>query len=221
MPIVLALSSGSILTSGIVILFIMLNQNIELKTRLLRVLESIAVTLLAFIIFGRMRVITHGLSDIQGTRRFFVNIPFISKIYSYINMVGCSLVTMTPDFSGDMIWWDGLLYRVNFLGVLLIIAILIVMAKRYKRFEVKGAFSWFVFSILLILLAGWSIDESPLFSIYFAWAFVIIFTEFLQIIDEKEKSNGKIYPVTLIGLLLLNCTTILPVIIGASTLVIQ
>lgn len=220
-PIILGLSCGSILTSSIVMFFIFLNRNNDIKKKLFQFINSIFATIFIFLIFGRLGVMTNGLVDMQGSRKFFVSIPLISKVMSYINMIGCTLVTMTPDIASDKIWWDGLYYRVNYLGLLIMLIMLVLVIKKRKDFVVLSSCAWFCVSVLLIFVAGYSINESPLFSYYFSWATTILFVEFLKYIDDKQKNNGVIYYVTCISMALLNASTIIPVLIGASKIAIQ
>lgn len=112
------------------------------------------------------------------------------SFYSLMNMIhGCffslSSVEGTNWCNEPCYTWNGVITGCSVVSVILIVVMLIgFFADRKDNFS-KICIIWVVFSVVLFMGAKWSAVESPLFSIYFSWAFIPLFYKGLHFFCRK------------------------------------
>lgn len=108
--------------------------------------------------------------------------------------------------------WTNLLSGISVLNVLLIAIIVagLVICRTDSFLKICGA--WVVFAVILFMGFQWSVHESPLFSLYFSWAFIPLFQKGLQFVTEKLAWNEKIvYGIVLSSMIAVNILNIIDI----------
>ncbi|WP_454995665.1 hypothetical protein [Bulleidia extructa] len=172
--IAVALATGSILTSCVIAIGCLLDNRKKFLARIVELGKTILFSLSFFVTFGKVHSLLHGYSEINSMRGYLGIISLKEKIYSYLNMIGSSFISISPDIQAKRIWWAGLTTALNYLAFIIIILVVLGWIRSRNKLEVRISAGWMLFSVILIVIAGWSITESPLFAIYFSWALMIL-----------------------------------------------
>jgi len=188
--IAVALATGSILTSCVIAISCLLDHRINLLERIRELSKTILFSLAFCVSFGKVRTLLHGFEEAYTLRTALGALPFKQKLYSYLNMIGSSIISISPDIKAGNVWWIGLTTSLNYLALILVALMVLGYIQSKSKLEVRISAVWMMFSLILIMIAGWSITESPLFAIYFSWAAVILVQNglilFYKIIPEKS-----------------------------------
>lgn len=209
----IAVCSGSILTSCVIAFGILLNKGLTIKNRVRDLCLSVVYTMLFFAAFGRVGTLVHALPEMYAMRGFLGTLSWKERIYSYLNMIGSSLISITSDITPDRIWWVGLTTSINGLSIILIVISLWIIVINRRETIIQIASIWLLLSVILVLIAGWSISESPLFAVYFSWALIVIIIKGMQKIAKITKlEEKKLFVPTTVIMFGLNMGTTLPVV---------
>lgn len=92
---------------------------------------------------------------------------------------------------GTPSWWPDPVTAVDFVGVA-IVALLVVsrIVNRDKR-STRLAFGWFLFSLVLLVGAGWGARENCLilYSLYFGWAILMLLFQLVEWVADRFHSR--------------------------------
>lgn len=183
------LETGTMLTSGVVCVGYFLNRKECVKKRIQKFAYYFLHLILFFVACGKMNAILYGYRDALMMRGFCGGLQWKERLCSYLNMIGSCMISIAPDFLEGGIRWVGLTTTWNIFAVILIVLSIYVMIEYHMEYEVRISFAWLIFSFILIYMVGWSIVESPLFSIYFSWAMVLLIEKSFNVLNKfvKEK----------------------------------
>ena len=75
-----------------------------------------------------------------------------------------------------------------FIGIVILIICLISFALNRKEKFVRLSFLWMLFSVVVLLIFGWGSTENglTLYSLYFAWSYLVLYFVFLKKILKKD-----------------------------------
>jgi hypothetical protein len=210
-----ACATGSILTSCVIAAVILLDSRQRFIDRLAGFFKSAAITVLFFMAFGRFGTIMNGVPQAQRMKLFLGALTKGEKCRSYLNMIGSSFVSITPEYQGDRIWWTGLTTTVNIPAVIVLLICAYIMIRDWRRSDIRASLLWIVFSFVLVYITGWSITESPLFAVYFSWAFMLPVGRGLERLAGRMKDRQIICYACIAAMAALNAGTTLPVVFAA------
>ena len=171
-----------------------------IKQKIKNIMKLAVVGLGVIICLGRVHMLfpnnlMQELELIQ-TKYASKEVTKVEALTSYTNMVEGSLLTVSSKVNKKYIW-TGILDEISYIGVAMFIIMLIGIIKDRKDKFTQICSIWLVFSILLLTVLNWSVHESPLFSIYFSWAFIPLFVKGLDYLINKFniKEKNVYYPI--------------------------
>lgn len=106
--------------------------------------------------------------------------------------------------------WSDILTSPSVFGVIVfaVMALGVVAAPRDRFVRICAV--WAAVSAVLFCGVQWGVDESPLFGLYFAWAFLPLFQKGFQFILEKLRWNERIaYGCLLASMFVVNLSTLI------------
>lgn len=132
---------------------------------------------------------------------------------SFINLVqGAFIGLSSAVIDNSKYLWTNILDDISGLGVVILIVIIIGIIKNKNDCFVKFCTAWSVFAVILFFCVQWSVHESPLFSIYFSWAFIPLFQKGLQsIIDKMKWKEMYFYTIIIISMFVVNVLTMIDI----------
>ena len=118
-------------------------------------------------------------------------------------MIHGSFLTLDTKIN-DKYNWVKIMDKVSVIGIIVFVIMMIGALKNRKDKFTQSCVVWTIVSIMLIIVAHWSVHESPLFSLYFLWAFIPLFQKGLDVLIDKFKWNDKYvyYPIIFIMLVI-------------------
>ena len=129
---------------------------------------------------------------------------------SFCKMVQGSFWGLSSEITADARYlWTNLLEGISIFSVLIVIIIVIGFVVSKKDCFMRFCAVWTMFAVVLFLVVQWSVHESPLFCIYFSWAFIPLFQKGLQYMIDKMEWNAKVvYGVLLASMVVVNVLNI-------------
>lgn len=207
-------SFGSMTTSIFIIVVNMFNKE-SLKEKIKKAIKLSLAIFASLCVFGRVNVITNGYNDLKETSSHFANEHYTirQKTYSITKLVKSSFVFLSSEKTGEKYLWKDIIKTPSVLGVLIVLISLIGIISNYKMDYSKYLIVWSVFLAILFMILNWSIHESPLFNIYFAWAIIPATILGIEKIFEYFKLNKKVAYYSIISIIsIINITSIVQII---------
>lgn len=139
------------------------------------------------------------------------NLPIEGCAASFINMVHGAFLSLSSK-SGEEYLWADITHSVSLVGCVIFATVIIGLISNYKDKFIKLCAIWMSAGIVLFGIFQWGVKESPLFSIYFAWAAIPLFQKGIQIIIEKMRwKETVVYPSIIATMLTINVLTIIDI----------
>lgn len=108
--------------------------------------------------------------------------------------------------------WADVLGSPSVLGAVVFAVMLLGLLSSPRDRFTRVCAVWTVVPVILFCAVKWSVDESPLFGLYFAWAFLHLFRRGFQVILEKLRLNEKIaYGCLIVSMLAVNLSTLIDI----------
>jgi len=188
--VLLALSSGILLTNAIIVPFI------TYKRKIIAWIQStirVAVTfILLCLLSGKLSILFDAFYSIRSLLRFsdIGNINSVHyKIYQFTSFIENCFIAPNTVISGNNTFQLTIPMGISLVGVaLLCISIVSVILNREMLFaRICGL--WVLFSIVLLYVIGWGSPENGmvLYSLYFNWAYFALVFLFIEKLFEKLK----------------------------------
>ena len=212
------LATGTMPTSAFIFVAELLNKE-SLVKKVQRIAKVFLKGILFIICFGRIHMLNIGktLAELSEMTSSFggTELELAEKINGFNNMVQGSFIALSSShksglFTAPVVYfWDNILTESSIVSVVMIGLMILGLVIGWKEKFAKVCGVWSLFSAVLIIGMQWSVQESPLFSIYFSWAFIPLFQRGIQFLIEKFKWKEKtVYYLILIIMLLINVTTL-------------
>lgn len=163
---VLIASSGIMITSAFC--GFAYGEEKKLKNRFKEYIVIFSTFLLVLIGTGRISYLLNFMYLKEQNYLMFFKGTRFEKICSYSNMIVSCFVPIPYEATEKNLSWSTYNTRFNYLSIIILALIIIAFVKHYKRIEVKIFMLWIILSFLQFLLGS----NSPLFNLYYAWAFV-------------------------------------------------
>mgnify|MGYP006943367000 CR=1 FL=1 len=166
---------------------LLIKENIFQK--LLRIGRTFAVGVMFLVCTGRIHLLVPRilLDEVSSmAQRFGLKSLSIREcLNSFTNLVhGAFLGISSENSAGKYIWTD-VLGKISLLGVIIFVFMVLGVIVSRKEHFTRLCAVWTVSAFVLFVGFQWSVHASPLFSIYFAWAFIPLFQKGLQFVIEK------------------------------------
>jgi hypothetical protein len=180
-------ATGSMVTSGILLGINFLSRDIKF---IFKQTFKLLVSFLAVIsISGQLPIVINSFVSIPYLMRFAGgSIPFIDRVYQYLSFIVSSYTFPTS----EIVITELVVYRyhltpinqLNIYGILIIMFYCVSFYLNRSNTLIKIAFSWFIYSFLLLCVIGWGTTENGLvlYQLYFSWAFIILFYKGLSVL---------------------------------------
>ena len=203
----LVLATGAMPTSIIIYLKELFTKE-SIKDKLFNIFKLAIIGLTIVICLGRTHLLVPNnmIEEITiKTDRFTTtDITIKNSLISYTNMVHGTYLPLSSVVNTKYNW-TGIMEKISYIGILVFIIMIIGFIINRKDKFTQMCTLWTIVSFLLIVVVNWSVHESPLFSIYFSWAFIPLFQKGLDYIIKKFKLNEKhVYYPIIITMLVLN-----------------
>lgn len=211
-------ATGTLLTSGII--FPVISNVKKIEDKIKNILKCFFMTIYIFLCSGQFTQFIYMTLRLEWLDTFVGNVSFTEKFAKFTNFVRTIFVSY-----GGIIENNGGFYRyaladtstISILGcIILVIALISVIINRKNKIA-NVSFLWVLFSFCVLCLKGWGIKENGLilYSLYFAWAYLILFYLFIKKIIKNEKIFKYIMVPTIIIMSLLGIKEFLNIILFA------
>ena len=217
----LAMSTGCITTSAW--FFPLVSKDKKIKSWLLNALKCLffffVVTILSgqfYFIFNFFNGFFNNVSGFGGG-----NVEFLDRLKMFLGFVK-SIFLVLPgkivDFENSIFWYEEYLlepiYHFSKFAILILFICFISFILNWKNKFVKVSFSFIIFSVILILIAGYGTAENGtnLYSFYFGWAFISLIYMFIDRVISNEKFKNILIIILCIIMLILNITEFVNII---------
>ena len=206
---------GTMLTSGII--FPVITKFKNLKQWLKNVLKCFFTLISILIISGQFPQLFTGLGKLNYlTNSFAGKITFSDKIIQFTHFVKGIFISEQGDFkilnghpSYQLIEFDS----VSIIGIIIVVLIVISFILNRKNKIARISFLWVLFSVCILLLFGWGAQENGfiLYSLYFAWAYLILYFLLLKRVIKNRKIFVVILLISIMIMLVCNINEIINV----------
>ena len=185
------LSSGASLTSCVIAFCYLFSEKKKLVAKLQEMLLLIVRAICIYIVLGRIFVVTSFIDLLAYKDQFLEKISIVQKLFSYTHMVSSGFLAPKLVYSDDVLVFDGITDSINFFGTIVFILSVSLLLSGFKKIENKISLFWIVFSFVFVVFVGWGASESPLFSYYFSWPFLVAAVQGLTSLMTKLKVSEK------------------------------
>ncbi len=179
----------------------------KVKDKIKNILKIILISILVFIVLGRINVFTNGINEIKLMQNSFAtnNLSIIEKMYCTINMISSSIIGLPSKIISGQYMWENINTHISLITILIFLSIIIGVIRNRKELFVKISSLWVLFAFVLFIVFNWSPNVAPLFSICFSWAIIPLFTKGIEYLIYKLNINKKlIYGIIITFIMLTN-----------------
>ena len=206
---------GTLLTSGI--LFPLISNIKNIKNYLINVLKCFILFISVLIIGGQFpqlinapNTFTHLIGD------FTTKVTLIEKIFQFTHFVkeifiaSPGIIKFTTFPSYQLINFNS----VSIIGIAFILICIISFVLNRDKYIARICFSWVIFSILILLIIGWGTSENGLvlYSLYFAFAYLILYFLFIKRAFKNKMLYKSIIVLSSIIMFIFNIKEIISII---------
>jgi len=188
----LILSSGASLTSCIIAVSYLFSKGKSLFEKLKDLLFLVGKAICFYVVLGRIFVFTNTIDLLAANEVFFEKTSMLQKICSYTHMVSSSFVFPKTVYRESAFVFDGIKDSINIFGLIVFVLAIVSLVIGIKKTENKLSLLWIAFSSVFVVVLGWAVSESPLFSFYFSWPFLTVTSQELpSLLRKAHISDGK------------------------------
>lgn len=188
---VVILSSGASLTSCVIAFCYLFAKKKKLIAKLEEMLLLIVRAICFYIVLGRIFVITNFIELLSFKDSSFERTTIAEKLCSYTHMVSSGFFYPKYAFREDVFVFDGIKDSINLFGAIAFILSVSILIFGFKKLENKISLFWIASSFIFIVVLGWDVSESPLFSYYFSWPFLVATVQGLTSLMTKYNVSDK------------------------------
>ncbi len=180
------LATGTMTTSGFLYVYELFRKG-SVISKIKRIVKIFIQGIALLICSGRIHLINPVTlyAEIQSMTNIFVEKYSIKNcFFSLTKLVHGVFLGLTSEAKGDYMWED-ILDKPSIVGIVFLAFIILGILVNFREQFVKLCAIWGCVAIILFCVIQWGVYESPLFSIYFAWAFIPMAQKGFQFIIEK------------------------------------
>lgn len=199
-------ATGTLLTSGIFLPFLLEKQDLNIKNILAKSLNIFFWFNIISILSGQFYVIITAFNQIITLRRFMgEKLLFLDKVKQFFNFITSCFIAPKTIFKISE--YEASLQleqtkELNFLGVIIILIIFLGVIKNYQNKFYLICISWIIFSFILLGVLGWGSIENGmvLYGMYFSWAYI---SSIFKSLDSIIKNKKLFLSLLVIGILIM------------------
>lgn len=200
-------ATGTLLTSGII--FPLISKSKDLKQWVKDVAWCAVIFFVVMSLSGQLVQVPFFREALSNLSTFNGKITFSEKLYQFTNFVK-GIFVATP---GEVVFSEGIpryflreFTSYNIIGILILLATFVGFILNRKDKMSLIAFLWVIFSFIILVVVGWGTAENGLilYSLYFAWAYIILIYKLLKSLIKNEKYFHMIILLIVFITLLLN-----------------
>lgn len=211
---IISATGGAIITNLFLSLWIPKEFSFKkLKKYIFDLIKIGVVFLYILLILGRLDVLVpKTLSDKTTLFVKFMNaeeLTFVNKLQQYFEYIKNCFITPNTEIRGSFFCPVSIQLKTinsfNFIGIgILVLSIIGFVVSRKEKLS-QIAFSWVIFSCIILGILGWGAAENAmiLYSLYFGWAFLVLLYQLVKWICSKIKFKYSLYIVTVLLIVLL------------------
>lgn len=187
----IVLAAGTMLTSAWIGILELLGSDklIDKCKRVGRILLWAVVLLIAsghFLFFHQEVFYLFGMH-----REFSVEIPLLGRLQAVFWMIQSAFLPLNAIEDAKYIIWRDVTVGWSLIGIAIFAVMLYGFLRKRGERLYQIALAWVALAFLLFVPLNWAVIETPLFSILFLWAILLLFAAGLDGILEKTKLSGK------------------------------
>lgn len=181
-------SVGTLLTSGVI--FPLISHANNIKDKLKDVFKTFILFLMFMIFSGGIIQVLYLKEEINHIMRFSNGIGLEERIYQFSNFVKGIFLSS----SGSLKEIGHTSYQllesnsIDIIGIIILALMVISFILNRKNKMALISFLWVLFSVILLCLIGWGTAENGLvlYSLYFAWSYLVLYYLLLRKLFKKE-----------------------------------
>ena len=211
-------SVGTLLTSGII--FPLITKFTSIKKWIKDVLKCF-FAFVATLIFSGQFVQVFKLNDkVTQLSEFAGKISIQDKIFrftEFVNSIFFSSPGKVINQSTIPAYHLILSSKINYVGVIIFILMIVSFILNRKDKMAKLSFIWVLFSVVVLFIIGWGMPENGLilYSLYFCWAYLILYFLLIKKIFRKEKTFKLIIISSIVVMFIFNFYELLRILMFA------
>lgn len=199
-------AGGTLLTSMILLPFISNHSPIRnFKTWFTDMVKYGFEFVAIMIVFCRLDVLLNFNSKISALSGFTgANVTFIDKIFQYVAFIGNCFFAPNAGINATAVehisWQLDKITNINYVGVIILLLVIISAILNCDKKSSLMAIGWVFFSAVMLVGLGWGTKENGLilYSLYFGWAFLVLF---YQLVEKIEKMLNVNYLVPIVSVI--------------------
>lgn len=185
---------GTLLTSGII--FPLITKFKSIKQWIKDVFKCFIAFIITVIFTGQLSQMLNLGNEIASFKQFSGNTMFVDRIFRFSNFVKSIFLGTEGYIGGYPIngstvpsYTLKMPTTINYIGVIIFVLLLISFVVNRKNKMAILSFLWMLFSIVILVIVGWGQPENGLilYSLYFSWAYLILYFLLIKKIFKKEK----------------------------------
>lgn len=200
-------AAGTLSTSAIIIPFIRKVNKKNIQKLIIPALECFVLFICIMIVSGQFPQFLTVSERIEFLSRFSGKIPFMERIYQYTHFISGTII---PNTGKIMIYENHPAYHslpytnISFSGIIILVLCYISFILNKKNKFLNFAFYWIIFSMVILFIVGWGLQENGLvlYNYYFAWAFIVLLYNLIKKMFNDDKKSNKLVLFTSIVLLI-------------------
>lgn len=211
---IISAAGGAIITNLFLSLWIPKEFSLKKIKKYIFDLIKIGIVFLYFIlIFGRMDILVP--KTLEDKTTLFVKfmtteeLTFENKLEQYSEYIKNCFLTPSVEIRASNFCPVSIQLRqidsFNFIGIAIFILSLIgfIVSRKEKLSQI--AFSWVIFSTIILGILGWGAAENAmiLYSLYFGWAFLVLLYQLVKWVCSKTKFKYSLYIATILIIIIL------------------
>lgn len=167
---------------------------ISIKEKVKSIFKMIAYAIGAIICLGRGNVLFKGFEEATVMKSNFGGGEWLysQKLVSLSKLWQGIFLPVNAASDENRYFWVNLTEKYEGIFFLIFILSIIGIITHIRELYIKTSICWLAFSFVLVVIVQWSVSESPLFSLYFAWALIPTVKYGIDYFINKLKLNYKI-----------------------------
>lgn len=197
---ILVIAVGIMPTSGFIGVLELFSK-VSIKEKARKIVKIIVLGATVIVCLGRAHLLLPAniIGEVTNMKTSFASgtLTLTERLVSVTKMVHSSFVALSS-VASDRYLWTAVTSGITILSMVLILLMVIGAVSHWKERLVRICSLWAVFSVILFVLLNWSPHESPLFAIYFSWAFLPLVKYGVDVLAERLHISTKAAYITMI-----------------------
>lgn len=185
-------ATGSLLTSGSLV-YLLYDKKRSIWENIKAIFETGVCFIYLLVLFGQVGVVKTAISQIIDLSRFAgTKLTITERIEQFSYFIRSCYICppIRKEYWDYAIYWQKDVETVSVIGCVILLSVIInLIVIKNKPFILKLSMFWIAFSCILFCFVGWGTAENGLclYTLYFAWAYIVNLFFFLKQIITNER----------------------------------